>query len=315
MKEENIIREIKNEVSSLNIRKVLVAFSGGPDSVAATFALKKTGLEIIALHCNFHLRGEESDRDMEFVENFCKEHEIPLHIIHFDVEKYRKEKSGESIEMVCRKLRYEWFHKMLKQFGYDRIATGHNADDNIETFLLNMLRGSGSRGLKGMVEDNGTIWRPLLKFHRKDILEFIYNNNLGYVLDSTNEECDFRRNFLRNKIIPLLKTEWKGFDTAMDKTIGNLQSENEIVEKYLSLHLSSDTETLTIDKIVSFPAPLLLIKRFIEKAGPFSTTPSEILSAINAKKPHIKVWRLKKGEVYLNSRELFIKMSHGESRT
>ncbi|MCH5240147.1 MAG: tRNA lysidine(34) synthetase TilS [Muribaculaceae bacterium] len=304
---------VKVTAEEHNIKKVLVALSGGADSMATIYALHRSGIYTIALHCNFHLRGKESDRDTLFVKEFCRQNFIPLEIKDFNVETYLNENPGESIEMACRNLRHDWFDKMLKETGFDRIATGHNADDNIETFFLNMLRGSGSRGLRGMIGDNGKIWRPLLSFHRNEILEYLNNNNVKYVIDSTNLESDFRRNFLRNEIIPLLKSKWPGFNASMDKTIKNMEAENNICESYLNDILATSPATLSIDKIIASKAPLLLIKRFIDPYGPFATTPEEILAAIKANKPHIRRWRLKSGGVFLRNGKLFIEMSHGES--
>lgn len=305
----------KFESKRYNINKILVALSGGADSIATAYALKRIGIDIIALHCNFHLRGEESDRDEKFVMNFCASQEIPLLTIDFDVDNYILSHKGISVEMACRNLRHEWFKKKLKEREFDRIATGHNADDNIETFLLNMLRGTGTRGLRGMKSITDTIWRPLISFHRHEILDYLQKNNLSYITDSTNLQSDFRRNYLRNKIIPLLKKEWKGFDSAMDKTIRNLLNENNLVEDVINHTLPLPGKPLSAEIILSSPAPLLLLKRFLDPLGPFVKTPEEIMAAIKANKPHIRKWVLRKGIVILRNGNLFIEMSHGESCT
>lgn len=309
---DHIESHVREKARSLNIRKVLVALSGGADSIATCFALKNAGMELKAMHCNFHLRGEESNRDSSFVKRFCDSHDIQLITKDFDVNKYVASHKGVSVEMACRDLRHEWFRELLEYTGFQRIATGHNADDNIETFLLNMLRGSGSRGLKGMTEDNGIIWRPLLSYHKKEILEYLCRNNLDYVTDSTNLQNDYRRNFLRNVIVPLLKKEWKGFEKTMDKTIHNLETENYIIEKVIAEALPLPGEPIKTTDILASPAPLLIIKRYIDTLKPYSTTAQEILAAIKADKPHIRRWRLKKGMVFLRNRELFVEMSHGE---
>ena len=307
-----LVDTIRKNAVKKGIYKVLVALSGGPDSIALAFALYKAGIQIMALHCNFHLRADESDRDQKFVENFCKSLQIPLEVRHFDVFEYIKTKKSKSVEMACRDLRYDWFLKLLSESEFQRVAVGHNADDNIETFFINALRGSGTRGLKGIIDDNGEIWRPLLDFHRKDILKFLADNNLDFILDSSNLESDFRRNFLRNKIIPLLKSEWKGFDKAMDKTLCNLREENRVVEMSIDSVCPENTLTLSVEEIMRFPAPQLLVLRFIQKAGPFSTTASEVLEAIRADKPRHKTWHLRKGLLTLTKNKLFIEMSHGE---
>lgn len=308
MKSSNLrIEEIvKLQARNLNITTVLVALSGGADSITAAYALNAAGLDVLAAHCNFHLREEEADRDMHFVEDFCLKYKIPLVIKEFDTKSYLKEHKGVSVEMACRDLRYNWFKELLEEYPYQRLVTGHNADDNIETFFLNLLRGAGSRGLKGMENDNGYIWRPLLFCHRTEILEYLRERNLNYVVDSSNLKEDYRRNFLRNKIIPLLKSEWKGFDSSLDKSIQNLNSENRIVEDSISMTLPEKGKPLTVNTILAFPAPLLLIKRYIEPLMPFSSTPEEVLAAIRANKPHIRTWKLKKGTLMLRNKKLIL---------
>ena len=306
---------VLREASEFKIFNVLVALSGGADSIATALLLKKIGLKIKCLHCNFHLRGEESDRDFDFVKDFCNFHNLPLETIDFDVCGYLKDNSGFSVEMACRNLRHDWFKKKSEEEKADRLVTGHNADDNIETFMLNMLRGSGTRGLRGMKPDNGYIWRPLLSFHREEILEYLAFRHQPYVVDSTNLQSDYRRNYLRNEIIPRLKKEWKGFNNSLDKTISNINMENEVVEKYLALHLPPFGNPLSVETVSSSPAPLLLIRRFIDFLGPYATTANEILSAIKANKPHIRRWRLKYGVVFLRNGNLFVEMGHGERCT
>lgn len=309
----NPVLFIKKEASKRGIKKVIVALSGGADSVATTHLLKKAGIDVLALHCNFHLRGEESDRDMNFVKSFCDTNKIPLLVKHFDVEGYITSHKGCSLEMACRDLRYKWFEDVKREETYDRIVTGHNADDNIETLFLNLLRGSGTRGLSGMIPDNGTIWRPLLNIHRKEILDYLWANKLDHIVDSSNLKNDFRRNFLRNDIIPILKNRWEGFEKTLDKSIKNLREENDLIESILSQKLPKEGEALKVEDILNFPAPSLLIKRFIDPAKPFSETVNEILSAIDANKPHIRRWKLRDGEVVLRNGNLFVKMVHSES--
>ena len=299
-----MIAGIKKYALLNSIKKVLVGLSGGSDSCCLLTSLREAGVETIALHCNFNLRGEESIRDRDFVVALCSENQIPLKTIEFDVDKYMKSHKGISLEMACRELRYEWFFSMMSETKADRLTIGHNADDNIETFFINLLRGSGTNGLKGMEYDNGTIWRPLLPFHKKTILEFLKEKNIDYITDSTNLQSDYRRNFLRNEIIPLIKSEWKGFDKAMDKSISNLKTENLVIEKTLSEILKKYPNNLPIEVIKDYPAPLLLIKRFISPLKPYSTTADEVLSSIHASKPNIPKWNLPKGSLIIRKGHL-----------
>lgn len=310
---KNIIRGLSLYSKRKNITKVLMAISGGADSAATASFLLDAGLEILALHCNFNLRGEESHRDQKFVENFCSEHKIPLEVKQFNVNEYISRHKGCSLEMACRNLRYHWFNKIKNEKNFDRIVTGHTADDNIETFLLNLLRGSGSRGLAGMKNDNGLIWRPLLEYHRNEFLPILETRHINFIVDSSNLKNDYRRNFLRNDVIPLIKSQFKGFDKALDKTIANLRDENKIIEASIAQILGDKKKHLDIETIIKFPAPKLLVKRFIDPLSPFSKTPDEVLDSIIANKPHIRKWKLRNGNLILRNKCLFIEMIHGES--
>lgn len=182
----------------------LVALSGGADSVALLRILHQQGVDIVALHCNFHLRGEESDRDERFVNDLCQCLNIPLHIKHFDTRSYATE-HRISIEMSARELRYAWFEEMRQQLGAEDIAVAHHRDDQAETVLLNLIRGTGLRGLAGMHERSGHIVRPLLHMSKTDILDYLSEIGQDYMSDSTNLEHDALRNRIRLDIIPLLR--------------------------------------------------------------------------------------------------------------
>ena len=183
---------------------VLVALSGGADSTALLLIMKELGYEVKAMHCNFHLRGEESNRDQAFVERFCKQNDVPLSVRHFDTEQYAKEQ-GISIEMAARDLRYDWFREELKALKASCIAVAHHRDDQAETILLNLLRGTGLRGLTGMQPKHDSIIRPLLCLSREEILEYLESKGQDYVTDSTNSERIAQRNRLRLDVIPLLR--------------------------------------------------------------------------------------------------------------
>lgn len=252
----------------------LVAISGGADSTAILMATLNAGIPLEAVHCNFNLRGEESIRDRDFVKDLCRHLDVSLHIEEFDVE--TEALKGESIEMTCRRIRYELFERLLEEKGCSKIAVAHNADDNAETLFLNLLRGSGAAGLKGMEPCSGHLVRPLLKFSRKDILEFLESNRQEYIVDSTNLESDYRRNFLRNDVFPLLESRWKGYRTALMRSQDILRREHHIIEHFIRRTLAPYSDFLPWKAILEFPDPESIIWRFIEKFGGTPTLAYEI---------------------------------------
>ena len=184
-------------------KKVLVALSGGADSVALLVVLHRLGYNCEAIHCNFHLRGEESNRDEQFVNHLCERLGIALHTVHFDTKGYAKEK-GISIEMAAREQRYAVFEEHRKTTGAQAIAVAHHRDDSAETLLLNLIRGTGIKGLRGIQPQNGHIVRPLLCVGRDEIIEYLKWRGEAYVTDSTNLTSDYTRNKIRLEIIPKL---------------------------------------------------------------------------------------------------------------
>lgn len=185
-------------------RPVLVGLSGGADSVALLGVLVRLGYPCIALHCNFHLRGEESDRDEAFACEFAESLEVPFHKIDFDTISYAGEKHL-SIEMAARELRYAWFEEMRERQGGQAIAVAHHRDDNVETVLMNLIRGTGIRGMSGIRPRNGFIVRPLLCVSREDILAWLADQGYAYMVDSTNLSDAYTRNFIRLNVLPLLE--------------------------------------------------------------------------------------------------------------
>ena len=183
--------------------KVLVAISGGADSVALLVALRKLGYDCEAIHCNFHLRDKESDRDEQFTKELCERLGVALHIVHFDTKAYAEEK-GISIEMAAREQRYAVFEEHRKAIGAEAIAVAHHRDDSAETLLLNLTRGTGIKGLRGIQPKNGNIVRPLLCVGRDEIVDYLKWRGESYVTDSTNLTCDYTRNKLRLEVIPKL---------------------------------------------------------------------------------------------------------------
>jgi tRNA(Ile)-lysidine synthase len=182
----------------------IVAVSGGADSVALLLVLKQLGYRVEAAHCNFQLRSDESNRDELFVQNLCKENDVPLHIIHFDT-KFYAETHQVSVEMAARELRYRYFEQLRQDIGAADISVAHHRDDAVETLLMNLLRGTGIHGLTGIRPHNGHIVRPLLGVNRKEIEEFLDSIGQSYVTDSTNLVDDVVRNKLRLNVLPQMK--------------------------------------------------------------------------------------------------------------
>lgn len=208
VKTKEITARVRNFITDQQLlvegERVSVALSGGADSVALLCILQSLGYSLVALHCNFHLRGAESDRDEQFVRTLCESRHIPLHVQHFSTADYAR-LHHQSIEMAARELRYEWFSQMRQQLGVRLTAVAHHRDDQAETILLNILRGTGLRGLCGMHPLQGAIVRPLLTLTRSDIQAYLQEKAQPYVTDSTNLELNARRNRLRLDLLPRLR--------------------------------------------------------------------------------------------------------------
>lgn len=201
-KTANFIRE--TDLLKADGSNVIVAISGGADSVALLAVLKSLGYNCIAAHCNFHLRGEESCRDERHVETICSKLAVTLEKTDFDVPQ-RMAETGESLEMACRSLRYEWFDVLREKYSAQALATGHHREDNVETMLLNLLRGTGIAGAAGISAKNAGRIRPLLRFSKSEITEYLQRRGLDYVTDSSNLVSDVQRNAIRNEILPAIE--------------------------------------------------------------------------------------------------------------
>ena len=203
MFKQRIQRYIEDQGLLHSYNKVLVALSGGADSVALLRVLHCLGYSCECMHCNFHLRNAESDRDEEFVRDLCQKLDVRLHVKHFDTCAYAGNK-GISIEMAARELRYSWFEEMRSSIGVDAIAVAHHRDDSVETLLLNLIRGTGINGLKGISPKNGFIIRPLLQESRQSIESYLQGIHQDFVTDSTNLQDEYIRNKIRLNILPLM---------------------------------------------------------------------------------------------------------------
>lgn len=206
---------------------VIVALSGGADSVALLVVLKTLGFQCLAAHCNFHLRGEESNRDEQYAINIARQLGVECVVAHFDVNSYEKEHCI-STEMACRELRYEWFEQLRQKYEARTIAVAHHRDDDIETMFLNLLRGSGIVGVAAMRWRNGYIVRPMLNVSRTDIEEYLAQKSITFVVDSTNLENEFKRNKLRNEVLPVLRAAFPGSDEMLMKSLLHMKENRDI---------------------------------------------------------------------------------------
>jgi tRNA(Ile)-lysidine synthase len=203
-------RFISNTKSFSDKKHLLVAVSGGVDSVVllnlvSRFVQENSEYSFSIAHCNFKLRGQDSSRDADFVEELARFYEVPLYITEFDTAEYARAKSV-SIEMAARELRYDFFEKILDTIDDSVCLLAHHKNDNVETFFLNLLRGTGIKGLRGMVVRSEKYARPLLNCSKSEILEYAANECINYVEDETNSDTVFLRNNIRHNVIPLMQT-------------------------------------------------------------------------------------------------------------
>ena len=243
-----MLKEFKNFVEKHNLiekgDKILLALSGGVDSMVLANLLLAVSRQLSAnsqlffAHCNFHLRGEDSNRDERFVTEFAKDNGIELFVKHFDTEIYAKENSL-SIEMAARELRYSWFKELKDINNFTKVALAHHGDDQIETFFINFLRGSGIKGLKGMKPQNDFYIRPLLFSNRNQIEAFAKENNIQWVEDYTNNETIYLRNKIRHQIIPLFDEIKDNARQRLNFSINCLSSENDLYRSLIDEKISS----------------------------------------------------------------------------
>ena len=216
-------------------QKLIVGLSGGADSMALIVILIELGYNCIAAHCNFHLRGQESDDDATFVSQWCREKDIKLATIDFDTHQYAHEKKI-SIEMAARELRYEWFEQVRTEHQADYIAVAHHENDSVETVLINMIRGTG------IMPKNGRIVRPLLSVHRNEIEHYLRSKSIEYRTDSTNLKDIYMRNYIRLNILPMLEKLNPSIYDSIIRTSNNLAE----VEKIYRSHINDDIDRVKL---------------------------------------------------------------------
>lgn len=212
--------------------RILLGVSGGVDSMVMLDLFIRCGYEIGVAHCNFNLRGQESDREETLVRQVAAENNLPFHVVHFDT-MAESTRTGESIQMAARRLRYEWFGEICTTYNYDKVAIAHHGNDSTETFFINLIRGTGLRGITGISSTNGRIVRPLLFAHRDTITWWASENGVRFLNDSSNGAIKYLRNRLRHDILPRLADTSNSFMDTMADNIARLEQAQRFIDNQM----------------------------------------------------------------------------------
>lgn len=285
---EKKVREYieKNNLISKD-QLILLGVSGGADSVALLRILLALGYRCVAVHCNFHLRAEESNRDQQFVEQLCSRLGVKLEICSYDTISYAAEKKI-SIEMAARELRYADFERLRQEYNANSIAVAHHRDDSVETLLMNLMRGTGIRGLTGIKPKNGNIIRPLLPLQRLEIEEYLKSIGQDYVTDSTNLEADYTRNKIRLHLLPLMRAINPNTDKSIESTALHLQQAyliyNDAVQKAIADVVKREDEVLIIDTdaLLATASPSAILYEILSGYGYNEQQVSDIMESLDA---------------------------------
>jgi tRNA(Ile)-lysidine synthase len=299
-------------------QKVLLAVSGGIDSMVMLYLFERSGFDYGIVHCNFQLRGVESDRDEEFVKTQVLIHGVPSFFKRFDTEEYAQI-NGISIEMAARELRYDYFEKIRTENGYDCIATAHHSDDLIETFFLNLTRKTGIKGLTGIKEKSGKIIRPMLFASRADIEKYASEQYIEYMEDSTNSEVVYQRNYLRHKILPLFSSLNPAFKKNMLASIENLKDAEAIYSEYFEkekqrvVEITSDAQIIDIGNLKKAAHSRLLLFEILTQSNFNPAVAEEVFQSLTNESG--KQFYSKKHRLVKDRKKLFIsEISNSDTR-
>lgn len=263
---------------------VIVGISGGADSVALLHVLTRLGFSCIACHCNFNLRGDESLRDRDFTCETARAFGVPFDEISFDTQRYARE-NILSIEMACRRLRYDWFEEKRQEYGAQAIAVAHHRDDSVETLLLNLVRGTGIAGLTSMRPRNGFVVRPFLPVSRQEIEAYLNEQGLLYVVDHTNLEAIYVRNKIRLEVLPLLRSINPSADRSIYTTMQNLREVERVYrdaieqQKREVLVHDAGQVRIPIGRLKGLPSPRAFLFELLAPCGFVPDQIDEILAA------------------------------------
>lgn len=302
---ENISKHIIESYPELKKQKVLLAVSGGVDSMVLLHILQFLGYNVSVAHCNFQLRGKESDLDEEFVIKTTEKCGVKCFVKHFDTEKYAG-LNKLSIQLAAREIRYQWFYELLQEHSFDYLVTAHHLDDQIETFFIHLIRGTGLKGLLGIPDNQNQIIRPLLPFTREQILQYAQENKVNWREDSSNKTNKYLRNKLRNQVIPLIKEEKAQFSEQFLQTITHLQSTARMVNDALDIFCKDVIDNrdgvyyISIDKMLKYSNFRDYLYHFLADFGFRSWKDIYLLyQAENGKKVLAKDWYIQKESYFL----------------
>lgn len=285
--QEQFVQNIEAKKLIRTGQKVLLAVSGGIDSMVLMHLFENSGYDYGIVHCNFQLRGEESDGDEIFVREQVQMHGIPSFFKTFDTKEYAR-LNGISIEMAARELRYNYFEEIRRKYNYDLIATAHHQDDLIETFFLNLSRKTGIKGLTGIKDKSGSLIRPMLFAGRQEIEAYAAKHYIEYREDSSNNEVVFQRNFLRHKILPLFSELNPTFNKNLLASIDNLRDAEEVYtsvlnrDKQLVLTESDGIIQIDIEALRTTEFPRLLLLEVLSPLHFNSSVVEEVYHSLNA---------------------------------
>lgn len=263
---------VKSDFPYLGTSKILVAVSGGVDSVVLAHLCKTAKLDFSLAHCNFNLRYEESDADELFVEDLADALEVNIFTESFDTERYAEE-AKISIQMAARDLRYNWFDQLSATLNFDYILTAHHANDNLETFLINLVRGTGLEGFTGIKSENEKVIRPLINFSRSEIEDYAKKQNIQWREDSSNASSKYLRNQIRHQIVPVLEEMNPQFLKTFSQTQDHLKESFDLIEDYIGLLYSRIVSTtshgyqLKIEALEKIPHTKAVMYQLLKSFG------------------------------------------------
>ncbi|WP_405226391.1 tRNA lysidine(34) synthetase TilS [Dokdonia sp. Asnod1-B02] len=269
---EDFKHHIAQDLPFLLDSKILVTVSGGLDSMLLLLLCRQAGLDVSVAHCNFNLRAAESDGDQDFVASYCKLHNIPVYIKSFYTSAYAKT-SKTSTQIAARELRYQWFKELSVAEGFDYILTAHHLNDDLETFLINLGRGTGIKGLTGIPVVNGEIVRPLLKFSRKQLKNYALKEDLQWREDSSNATDNYVRNHLRHHAIPNLEEAQPNILKGLQHTQEHLKQSERLLKVYTAqlrqqfMTVSNSDEVIDLVELARHPEPEAVLYQLLSPYG------------------------------------------------